>query len=350
MIRKLLVWGGCGAALLLAAVVAAVSLGSASSLNAGTAWRILLHQVPMIGGWISADWPSPHEQIVLWVRLPRVALGALVGAALGAAGAGFQGVLRNPLADPFTLGVSSGASVGAALLIATGAEFAFGFATVPAVAFASGMATLVFVYTLSRIEGGMRRETLILAGVVVSAFFGAIVSLLVSVSDDVVNRIVFWLMGSLAQRGWPHAGLLAPYALIGVAVLCVYGRTLNLFELGERNAAHLGVRVERTRWIVLSVATLMAAAAVSITGVIGFVGLVVPHAVRLLFGPDYRLIVPLSAIGGAAFVVAADTVARLALSPTEIPIGVVTAFLGAPFFLYLLTRHKKSMGGGGGGS
>ncbi|HZG74618.1 MAG TPA: iron chelate uptake ABC transporter family permease subunit [Paenibacillus sp.] len=347
MRRKLIVWGGAGALLLLLSLVVSVSLGSASTLGMGTVWRILVGAVPGIGTWVDPTWSVAHEQIVLQVRLPRIALGMLVGAALAAAGAGFQGVLRNPLADPFTLGVASGASVGAAFLILMNWQFAFGFATVPLVAFFTGMATLVLVYLLSRVEGGMRRETLILAGVVLSAFLGAIVSFMVSLSDDVVNQIVFWLMGSLALRGWPYSAVVAPYVAVGVVVLCAYARTLNLFELGERSAAHLGVRVERTRWIVLSVSTLMTAAAVSVTGVIGFVGLVVPHMIRLMFGPDYRVIVPLSAIGGAAFVVWSDTLARMALAPTEIPLGVVTAFLGAPFFLYLLTRHKKTIGGGG---
>lgn len=349
MKTKLIFWGGAGAALLLLTMVVSVSLGTASSLASGTVWRILFAQLPFAGGVIEPDWKTAHEQIVLHVRLPRVVLAMLVGAALAVAGAGFQGVLRNPLAEPFTLGVASGASVGAAILFSLGLQYALGLPTVPIAAFCTSMATLVFVYLLSRVDGGMRRETLILAGVVVSAFLSAIVSFLVAMSDDVLNQIIFWLMGSLAMRGWPYAGLLFPYVLAGTAVLIGYGRTLNLFELGERNAAHLGVHVERTRWIVLSVSTLLAAAAVSVTGVIGFVGLVVPHMIRLLFGPDYRLIVPLSAIGGAVFLVWSDTLARTALAPAEIPLGVVTAFLGAPFFLYLLIRRKRTIGGGADG-
>jgi len=347
MRRKLIVWGGAGTSLLLLSIVVSVSMGSASTLGVGTVWRILIGALPGLGSLVDPNWSVAHEQIVLQVRLPRIALGMLVGAALATAGAGFQGVLRNPLADPFTLGVASGASVGAAFLILMNAQYVFGFATIPAVAFCTGMATLCVVYLLSRVDGGMRRETLILAGVIVSAFLGAVVSFMVSLSDDVINQIVFWLMGSLALRGWPYSAVVVPYVAIGVVVLCAYARTLNLFELGERSAAHLGVRVERTRWVVLSVSTLMTAAAVSVTGVIGFVGLVIPHMIRLLFGPDYRLIVPLSAIGGAIFIVWSDTVARMALAPTEIPLGVVTAFVGAPFFIYLLTRNKKSMGGAG---
>jgi len=350
MKTKLTLWGGAGLLLLLLTLAASVSVGAASSLAPPTAGRILLAQLPLAGGGIEPDWRAAHEQIVLQVRLPRTVLAAFVGAALAAAGAGFQGVLRNPLAEPFTLGVASGASVGAALLFTLGLQYALGLYTVPLAAFSTGLATLVFVYLLSRVDGGMRRETLILAGVVVSAFLSAVVSFLAAMSDDAVNQIIFWLMGSLAMRGWPFAALLAPYVLLGTAVLVGYGRTLNLFELGERSAAHLGVHVERTRWIVLATATLLAAAAVSVAGVIGFVGLVVPHMARLLLGPDYRLITPLSAIGGAVFLVVSDTLARTALAPSEMPLGVVTAFMGAPFFLYLLVRRKRTLGGEGDGA
>lgn len=344
MSRKLLIWGGAGAGLLLLSVVVSVSLGSAS-LTLGTVWRILVSAIPGIGGMVTENWSTAHEQIVLQVRLPRIVLGLVVGAALATAGAGFQGVLRNPLADPYTLGVSSGASVGAAFLILLNIQFLFGSLTLPLVAFTTGMATLAVVYMLSRVEGTVRRETLILSGVIVNAFLGSAVSLMVSLSDDVINQIVFWLMGGLSMRGWSYTAAIAPYIVAGIIVLCAFGRTLNLFELGERSAAHLGVHVERTRWIVLAAATFITAAAVSVAGVVGFVGLVIPHLIRLLVGPDYRLIVPLSAIGGAIYVIWADTLARMLLSPTEIPLGVVTAFLGAPFFIYLLRRNKKSIGG-----
>lgn len=330
---------------LLLSIVISVSIGSAQ-LTLGTVWRILAGSIPFVGDLVKADWAVSSEQIVLHVRLPRIVLGMLIGAALSVSGAGFQGVLRNPLADPFTLGVASGASVGAAFLILFGLQYALiGNWTIPMVAFGTGMVTLLVVYSLSRVEGGMRRETLILAGVIVQAFLGAAVSFMVSLSDEVVNSIVFWLMGSLHLRGWGFSALTAPYLAFSLVVLMLYGRTLNLFELGERSAAHLGVRVERTKWVVLSVSTLMTAAAVSVTGVIGFVGLIVPHLVRLVVGPDYRLIIPLSAIAGAIYLVWADTLARTLLSPAEIPLGVVTAFIGAPFFAYLLVKHKKTLGG-----
>jgi iron complex transport system permease protein len=192
----------------------------------------------------------------------------------------------------------------------------------------------------------MAIETLILAGVIIQSFLGAFVSFMVSMSEGVVNQILFWLMGSLALRSWEHVYMLLPFLIIGVPLLALLAHRLNLFAFGERHAAHLGVNVERTKLIVLVGSTLLTAAAVSVSGVIGFVGLVVPHLLRLLIGPDYRRLIPMSAIGGGIFVLWADTLARTALSPREIQLGIVTALVGAPFFALLLYRHK--LGGRGG--
>jgi iron complex transport system permease protein len=345
MRKKLLLWGGAGILLLLLSVVVSLSLGSAR-LPVSHVWLILLHRIPGIGDWIAIQWPEASEQIVMKVRFPRIMLGILVGAALSLAGAGFQGVLRNPLADPYTLGVASGSSVGAAFLILFGLQYAlFGQWTLPLVAFATGLLSLWVVFRLANFQGKFQMETVILSGVVVSAFLSAIVSFMVSLSNKVVNEIIFWLMGSLALRGWPYSGIVAPYLVLGFAVLLASARALNLFALGERQASHLGVNVERTKKTVLIVSTLLTAAAVSVSGVVGFVGLITPHLVRLLVGPDYRLVIPLSMIAGGMYVLWADTIARMALSPVEVPLGVVTAFLGAPFFAYLLGKHKKTMRG-----
>lgn len=345
MKRKLMVGGGVGVILLLLSIVVSLSIGSAH-LPISHIIGILGKHLPWLGDHIEASWPQSSEQIMNKVRIPRVLLGILVGAALSIAGAGFQGVLRNPLADPYSLGVSSGASVGAAVLIYFGLQFAwFGQWTVPVVAFVTGLISLFLVLKLALIEGKLKMETLILSGVVMQAFLGAIVSFLVSISNQVINEIIFWLMGSLAMRGWTYTYMILPYLLIGLIILLSYARSLNLLSLGERQAAHLGVHVERTKLIVLITATLVTAAAVSVAGVIGFVGLIVPHLVRLLVGPDYRLIIPLSAIGGGIYVLWADTLARTLLSPTEIPLGVITAFLGAPFFAYLLHKDKKTLRG-----
>jgi iron complex transport system permease protein len=344
MNRRLMLWGGGAMALLLFSIIASLSLGSAR-LPLLEVWRIVLHRVPLAGDWITPDWASASEQIVMKVRFSRVVLAVLVGASLAVAGAGFQGVLRNPLADPYTLGVASGSSVGAAFIILFGLQHAVGQWTIPLVAFATGGMTLFAVFRLASHAGKTKVETLILAGVVVNAFLGAFVSFMVSLSNKVVNEIVYWLMGSLSMRSWDYSAVLLPYFIIGSLVIWWHVRALNLLSLGERQAAHLGVDLERTKIIVLTVSTLLTAAAVSVCGVVGFVGLVVPHLVRLTVGPDYRLIVPLSALTGGIYVLWSDTLARMVLSPKEIPLGVVTALLGAPFFAYLLRKRKFRQGG-----
>jgi iron complex transport system permease protein len=345
MKHKLMWWGGVGVVLLLLSILISLSIGTAK-LPIPQIAGILVKHLPWVGDYIHTSWPQSSEQIVMKVRFPRIVLGILVGASLSVAGAAFQGVLRNPLADPYTLGVSSGASVGAAFLIYFGLQYAFfGQWTIPVVAFGTGVISLLLVLRLAQIDGKLKMETLILSGVIMQAFLGAMVSFMVSLSNKVINEVIFWLMGSLAMRGWIYTAVIAPYWLIGFLVLLGYTRSLNLFALGERQAAHLGVHVERTKLVVLVVATFITAAAVSVAGVIGFVGLIVPHLVRLLVGPDYRLIMPLSAIGGGIYVLWADTIARTLLSPTEIPLGVITAFLGAPFFAYLLHKHKKTLRG-----
>ncbi|MFS0558000.1 FecCD family ABC transporter permease [Brevibacillus sp. 179-C9.3 HS] len=341
MKKRLIVWGGVSSLVLLASVVISISMGAAH-LPISQVWLILLHQIPGLSEWVTVTWPESSEQIVMKVRFPRVVLAVLIGACLSLAGAGFQGVLRNPLADPFTMGVASGSAVGAAFLILFGLQITFlGAWSTPVVAFLTGLISLWIVLGLASTQGKLQTETLILSGVVVQAFLGSLVSFMVSLSDQTVNEIVFWLMGSLSFRGWDFTYVLVPYLVIGGMVLISYSRSLNLFALGERQAAHLGVHVDRTKLVVLIVSTLLTAAAVSIAGIIGFVGLVVPHLVRLLVGPDYRILLPLAAICGGIYVLWADTLARMLLSPTEIPLGVVTAFLGAPFFAYLLKKNKR---------
>ncbi|WP_435163134.1 FecCD family ABC transporter permease [Paenibacillus glycanilyticus] len=343
MKRKLAVYGGAALLLLAVSIVLSLSIGS-SMIPFADVWGILWHQLPWTDD-ASTHWSTGEIAIVTQVRLSRVLLGVLVGACLGLAGAGFQGVLRNPLADPYTLGVSSGSSVGAAFLILFGYQAVLGEWTIPVVAFMTGTLTLLGVFFLARSRGVMQIETLILSGVIIQSFLGAFVSFMVSMSDEVINQILFWLMGSLAMKNWADVYIVLPCLVIGLPILIAYGQALNLFVLGERHAAHLGIRVERTKLIVLIGSTLLTAAAVSVSGVIGFVGLVVPHLIRLMVGPDYRLLIPLSAIGGGIFVLWSDTLARIALAPKEIPLGVVTALLGAPFFAYLLYRRKKGQEG-----
>ncbi|MDR9856167.1 iron ABC transporter permease [Paenibacillus sp. VCA1] len=345
MSKKLAGYGGIGLVLLVLTLLICLGIGSVA-LPVKDIALIVLHRLPWVKELIHPTWNPSFEQIIIMVRLPRVLLGMLVGAALAVAGAGFQGVLRNPLADPFTLGVSSGSAVGASILIFCGMQYSLiGAWTLPAVAFVTGSATLWGVMALARERGKIPTNSLILSGVVMQSFLGAVVSFLTAMSKETVNEILYWTMGGLSLRGWSYTAILLPYFLVGLLLVWSRARSLNLLSLGERQAAHLGVNVEGLKMMVLLVSTLLTAAAVSMAGVIGFVGLVIPHVIRLIVGSDYRLLVPLSAIGGGIFMVWADTLARTLLAPTEIPLGVVTAFVGAPFFGYLLYRSKKQRKG-----
>lgn len=282
---------------------------------------------------------APAETIILQVRLPRILLGFLIGASLSVAGTAFQGLLRNPLADPYTIGVSSGAAVGAtaALLFFPGAASGF---IIPLCGFAGALLALFTVYSLGSVGGRLPVVTVLLAGVVVSSFLSAVISLGMLFAGEQMRNIFFWLAGGLGQKGWSLLTLVIPYFTIGLAVLLYLARDLNLILLGEEDALSLGVEVERTKRWVLIAASLITAGAVSVSGMIGFVGLIVPHAMRILVGPDHRYLFPASLFGGGIFLVAADTFARTIISPAEIPVGIVTAFLGAPFFIYLLRRHR----------
>ncbi len=285
---------------------------------------------------------TARQQSILWnIRIPRVVLGALVGATLAIAGAAYQGVFRNPLADPYLLGVSSGAGLGATLAIAVGG--AAGFAGVPIAAFAGGMLAVGATYALGRTVGSGRTEVvIILAGVAVAAFANAIQTFFMQLHDDTLRQVYSWLLGRLSTDGWSDVLTVLPYVVVSVAVVLLHGRTLDVMAVGDVEAGSLGINPDRVRLVLIGVATLGTAAVVSVSGLIGFVGIVVPHAVRLLVGPGHRLLLPLSLMVGAAFLVLADVVARTVMSPAELPIGVVTAAIGAPFFLLVLRRGRVS--------
>jgi len=280
-----------------------------------------------------------ERDIVLGLRLPRVLLAMLVGAGLAAAGATFQALLRNPLAEPYILGISGGASVGAVLVLASGLVAA-GSWVLPLAAFAGALLAIGLVFRVATATGrALDVRVLLLAGVVVAAFFSACIAFVLSVSPArTVQSAVLWIMGSLAAASWQNVAITAVYTTPALLVLLGLSRSLNLLAIGDETAHYLGADVEGVKRVALTVAALVTAAGVAVAGVIGFVGLVVPHAIRLLVGSDNRALLPLSLLAGAAFLTAADLVARLALAPTEIPIGVVTAFVGVPFFLVLLRR------------
>jgi len=287
---------------------------------------------------------SPEELLkseILWqIRLPRVFLAALVGLLLSTSGVILQGILRNPLADPYILGISAGGALGAAVSIALGAQFVIlGISSVPVMAFIFALVAVFIVYRLSQVAGKTSPETLILAGVALSSFCAAILSLIIILTGN-LQSIYFWLLGSLSSASWSNVSTVIPYVIIGAGTAYFFSKELNALLLGEEMATTLGIEVEKTRLILIGTASLMTAAAVSVSGLIGFVGLIVPHWIRLIIGPNHRLLIPISALSGMLLMVIADTIARTVLSPMEIPIGIIMALVGAPFFLYLLRRRR----------
>jgi|TARA_B100000315_G_scaffold231146_1_gene242238 iron complex transport system permease protein len=325
--------------LLAVVVVLATAIGSVDIPFLATA-RIMIDKLPLVD--ITPSWTSAWETIILEIRLPRVILAGVVGAALAIAGATYQGLFRNPLADPYLIGVAQGAALGAVigfLVPITG----IGIGSVPLFAFVGALVSVAVVYSLARVGGTLPVTTLILAGVALGALLGAIVSYLVITSGAKMPGIIFWLIGSFSLSQWSEVQVVLPIMVVGVVVIMLFARSLNIMQLDEEQAQQLGINVERLKLILLTAATLMTAAAVSFVGIIGFIGIIIPHAVRLIWGPDYRFLLPLSVLSGAIFLILADVVARTILAPSEIPIGVITAICGAPFFLYLLRRRTKML-------
>jgi iron complex transport system permease protein len=331
-----------------AAVVALVALlGMAwGSLAISPATIAAMFWRRVAGGASAASWPATWETVIFDIRLPRVLLAALAGAALSQAGAVYQGLFRNPLADPYLIGISSGAGLGATAAIALGLPVSWGgVGAVSLLAFLGALASTALVYFLSRVGGRSSTVTLVLAGVAVGAFLSSVTTFLMFHAQDAFRTVhtLGWMMGSFALASWVKVRLMAPVLVLGGGLLWLYAHRLNVLQLDDEQAHQLGVPVERTRLILIVVATLVTSTAVSVCGVIGFVGLIVPHAVRLVWGPDHRFLLPMGALCGAAFMIVADGAARALISPSELPVGVVTAFCGAPFFLYLLRQRRRSL-------
>jgi len=329
--------------LVVCVVLLAVAWGS-FSIPPWTIVKILWRRVSGSTG--ATTWPTSWETVILQIRLPRILLAALVGGALSQAGAVYQGLFRNPLADPYLIGVSSGAGLGATIAIAFGLRIGLGgLGAVSMLAFSGALVATALVYLLSRIGGRTSVATLLLAGVALGAFFASIQTFFMFRSKDAFHtvHIVSWLMGSFNLANWMKVRLLAPVLAFGGAIIWAYGYRLNVLQLDEEQAQQLGVAVERARLILIALASLVTATAVAVSGVIGFVGLLVPHAVRLVWGPDHRFLLPMSVLVGAVLMIIADGVARTLLAPAELPVGVVTAFLGAPFFLYLLRQKRQHL-------
>jgi len=286
---------------------------------------------------------SKSGAILFRIRLPRALLAALVGGGLAMAGAGFQALLRNPLADPYILGVSGGSAFFAILGMIFLASI--GFATVPIFAFAGALLAILLVLAVARTEGRLPVITLLLAGVVVNAFFSALVMFILSItSTRHLPSALFWMMGDLSAKSYSTLGALSLYYVPGIAILLGLSRDFNLISLGEESAEQLGVRVERTKLLTFISASLITAVAVSVSGLIGFVGLIVPHIIRLIFGPDHRLLISASFLFGATFLVLCDLISRTVIAPAELPVGVITAILGGPFFIWLLYQSREKLG------
>lgn len=280
--------------------------------------------------------------IVWQIRLPRTALIALTGAALSGSGAAYQGLFRNPLADPFLIGVASGAGLGAVIAMSIQWPYTFwGLMAIPMSAFIAALLTVFIVYYLARVGRTIPTTNLILAGVAFSSFATSLTSFLMLRSTSEVRRALGWLLGGASQAGWSAVIAMLPYLLIGLGILVFSGHRLNLLQFGDDQAQQLGLNVTRSKTILLVAASLATAAAVAFSGIIGFIGLIVPHVMRLWFGGDYRRLVPLSIIGGASALLISDIIARVVLAPQEIPVGIITALVGAPFFLWMLRRVKN---------
>lgn len=327
------------------------------TILSATAWGSVSIPVPvvariLIGRFVPSLVPLGDpvaERIVILIRLPRVLLAAVVGMALGAAGVIYQGLFRNPMADPYILGVSSGAALGATIAILFDLRIWFlGLSATPLLAFAGALGTTAAVVRIARRRSGtipgqagsLPVETLLLAGIAMSASLSAVISLLLFLGGERLPQAIFWLMGGFSGRGWEHLQMATPYAMAGIAVALALSPDLNLLLAGEEEAFQLGVDVERVKRYLIVAASLAAAAAAATSGLIGFVGLIVPHLVRSLIGSDHRWLLPSSSLLGAVILVVADLIARTLMRPQELPVGVITAFLGGPFFLFLLTRRK----------
>lgn len=332
--------------------VAAVILFAAASLFLGTAnirfrdvFKILLSFIPGLGGRISIEGISDATiTIITKLRLPRVILALLVGAGLAAVGSAMQSLFRNPMAEPGILGISSGAGLGATIAIVVGfGKTIFGMGATAVAAFMGALLTVFIVYRISVTGSRVSQTVLILAGMAVSFMNSAVIQLLMIFRRDRMDYIMLWTMGSFTTAGWNKIIILLPFLVIGLTLILVHARSLNVISTGEETAKSLGIEVEQTKKIILIACSVVTAACVATSGIIGFVGLIIPHVLRLLVGSDQRRLLPFSIVGGAAFLIICDTLARVVVPPAEIPVGAITAVFGSPFFITLLIRGKRSV-------
>jgi|LGVE01.1.fsa_nt_gb iron complex transport system permease protein len=306
-------------------------------------FKLLLNKVPFISGLIDiSDIETKYATILYVIRVPRVLGAALIGMALAGSGVVFQGVLRNPLAEPYILGISSGAAFGATAMIVFGVSFTFlGLTAVSIGAFIGGLLTMYVVYNIARVGSKSSITVLILSGIAISSLLSSMVSLMISLNRDQVEKIVFWTMGSLSSVKMSHIEVVFVPILLSILVFLFFSRDLNVMLLGEESATSMGIDVVVLRKILLITASVATAFSVSISGIIGFVGLIVPHAMRLIVGPNHKYLTPASILSGAIFLILSDTIARTIIAPGQLPLGVITALIGAPYFIYLLYRNSN---------
>lgn len=319
------------------------TITGAASVSIEEANRILLNKLFHMN--VSLDGISKGNITIIWnIRFPRILLGFVAGAALAVSGAGYQGIFKNPMADPFVLGVSSGAALGAAIGIICHFSFRLGVLnSTTLLAFAGSFAALILVYSISKVGRRVPVATLLLSGVAVNSTLSAVMSFIMMMNKQSMDQIMFWTMGTLNGKGWSQIMAVLPWVLTGLVMMLLSGRELDIMLTGEETATQLGVNIEFVKRKVLFASSLLTASVISVTGIIGFVGLVVPHVVRLFTGPKHRVLMPVSLVFGGAFLVICDTLAR-SLTTSEIPVGIITSICGGPFFLYLLRKSKR--GGG----
>ena len=334
--RPGVLWLAGAAALLVTALFVGVLVGPVE-IGVGGIVRAFAARLPFLD--VASPLSSAEEAIVFELRLPRVVLGVLVGATLAAAGAAYQGAFRNPLADPYLLGAAAGAGLGATLAVVYGPDDGSEF-VVPAAAFTGAGGAVAAAYVIGRSAGGRSAVSLLLAGIVVASFLTALQVFVQQQNVDTIQEVYSWILGRLSTAGWRDVLILLPYAVLSSIALLVHARLLDVLSVGDEEAASLGVNVRRVRVLVIVAATVGAGAAVAVSGLIGFVGIIVPHTIRLLAGGSYRTLIPLSLLCGGAFLVLADVLARTVVAPGELPIGVLTAFFGAPFFALVLRRSR----------
>lgn len=327
-------------------MVCAACTGSAD-IPVSDAVKLLIARVPGIGRLCDLSKIRPaHQLIVYQVRLPRIFLSGLVGMGLAVTGAAFQGLFRNPLADPHILGVSSGAALGATLAMLSGVHLRFfGMGAIGLFAFAGGLVTVLVVYRVACTGAMVKSMHLLLTGTAASSLLSSVISLLMTRNREELEKIYLWTLGSFSAASWDKVGFLLAFLVLGSGLLLAMGRELNLLAAGEDTARTLGVSIRTARWIIILAGTFLVAACVSASGIIGFVGLIIPHCVRLVSGADHSRLLPYSMLAGAIFMIFCDTLARVVTAPSEIPVGVVTAIFGAPYFIYLMYRDKRERTG-----